>query len=98
MDQLRSTFGRVLDGIADESTRFELFKGRTDFIYSTNCRILSLSDEQSVVWHRVCGPCLEISQFPIVSAPFTAEGLVEAVSRCLHELSRTVYRPPHFRM
>jgi len=42
-DQFRTTYGKVYNGITDESTRFEIFKGHVDFIYSTNARNLSFS-------------------------------------------------------
>ena len=35
--QFRTTYGKLLDGIADESTRFEIFKRRVDFICGS-CR------------------------------------------------------------
>ena len=42
-DKFRTTYGKVYNGITDESTRFEIFKGHVDFICSTNARNLSFS-------------------------------------------------------
>merc|ERR1711991_525744 len=40
-DHFKTKYGKVYNGITDESTRFQIFKGHVDFIHTTNAQNLS---------------------------------------------------------
>merc|ERR1712227_541260 len=40
-DHFKTKYGKVYNGITDESTRFQIFKGHVDFIHTTNAQNLT---------------------------------------------------------
>merc|ERR1712136_645191 len=40
-DHFKTKYGKVYNGITDESARFQIFKGHADFIHTTNAQNLS---------------------------------------------------------